>query len=82
MLSKVILCATGGEAVYADMGHLGREPILNAWKLVFFPLVLINYLGQEAFLIRNLYLTNILFEMLSQQVNIVIKNCHLFCSVP
>ena len=70
VLSEVILCATGGEAVYADMGHLGREPILNAWKLVFFSLVL-NYLGQGAFLIRNPDSTNILFQMVSQQASII-----------
>ena len=51
VLSEVILCATGGEALYADMGHLGREPIVRAWYFVFFALVL-NYLGQGAFLIR------------------------------
>jgi len=70
VLSEVILCATGGEAVYADMGHLGREPILNAWKLVFFALVF-NYLGQGAFLIRNLDSKNILYEMVSQQASII-----------
>jgi KUP system potassium uptake protein len=70
VLSEVILCATGGEALYADMGHLGREPILNAWGLVFFALVF-NYLGQGAFLIRNPGSTNILFEMVSQQASIV-----------
>src|SRR5208337_3683412 len=35
ILSSVILCATGGEALYADMGHLGREPIVRAWYIVF-----------------------------------------------
>ena len=70
VLSEVILCATGGEALYADMGHLGREPILNAWKLVFFALVLC-YLGQGAFLIRHPGSTNILYEMVSQQAGIV-----------
>ena len=70
VLSEVILCATGGEAVYADMGHLGREPILNAWKLVFFAL-LFSYLGQGAFLIRNPDLTNILFSMVHQQASII-----------
>ena len=56
--------------MYADMGHLGREPILNAWKMVFFALLL-NYLGQGAFLIRNLDSTNILYEMVSQQASII-----------
>ncbi|MHB8103591.1 MAG: KUP/HAK/KT family potassium transporter [Methanosarcina sp.] len=70
VLSEVILCATGGEALYADMGHLGREPILNAWKVVFFALLL-NYLGQGAFIIRNPDLTNILFSMVNQQASII-----------
>jgi len=70
VLSEVILCATGGEALYADMGHLGRKPILNAWKLVFAALVL-NYLGQGSFLIRNPDSTNVLFEMVSQQASII-----------
>lgn len=70
ILSEVILCATGGEALYADMGHLGREPILNAWKLIFFALIF-NYLGQGAFIIRNSGATNILFEMVAQQARIL-----------
>jgi len=52
VLSEVILCATGGEALYADMGHLGREPIRKAWYFVFFALV-INYFGQGAFLLSR-----------------------------
>jgi KUP system potassium uptake protein len=70
VLSEVILCATGGEALYADMGHLGRHPILNAWKLVFFALIF-SYLGQGAFLIRNPYSKNILYEMVAQQAHII-----------
>lgn len=70
VLSEVILCATGGEALYADMGHLGREPIMKAWRLVFVALVL-NYLGQGAFLIRNPGAKNILFEMIFQQAHFI-----------
>ena len=66
VLSEVILCATGGEALYADMGHLGREPILKSWRMVFIALVLC-YLGQGAFIIRNPDSTNILFGMVAQQ---------------
>ncbi len=62
ILSSVILCATGGEALYADMGHLGREPIIHAWYIVFFALA-INYLGQGAFLLSHPGTRNILFEM-------------------
>ena len=66
VLSEVILCATGGEALYADMGHLGREPIIRAWYFVFFALVL-NYLGQGAFLIQHPDAKNVLFEMIFHQ---------------
>ncbi|MBI5189063.1 MAG: KUP/HAK/KT family potassium transporter [Nitrospirae bacterium] len=68
VLSEVILCATGGEALYADMGHLGREPIVHAWYFVFFALV-INYLGQGAFLLGHPDAKNILFEMLFHQAS-------------
>lgn len=63
VLSEVILCATGGEALYADMGHLGRKPILNAWYFVFFALI-INYIGQGAFLIQHPEAKNVLFGMI------------------
>jgi KUP system potassium uptake protein len=66
VLSEVTLCATGGEALYADMGHLGRKPILRAWYFVFFALV-INYLGQGAFLIRHPEAKNVLFGMIFHQ---------------
>src|SRR4030043_33839 len=62
VLSEVILCATGGEALYADMGHLGRKPIVNAWYFVFVALLL-NYLGQGAFIIQHPEVKNVLFGM-------------------
>jgi KUP system potassium uptake protein len=62
ILSSVILVATGGEALYADMGHMGREPIITAWYLVFIALA-INYLGQGAFVLTHPGAHNILFEM-------------------
>jgi KUP system potassium uptake protein len=55
-------CATGGEALYADMGHLGGKPIRQAWGVVFVALVL-NYLGQGAFLLQHPDSKNVLFEM-------------------
>lgn len=66
ILSEVILCATGGEALYADMGHLGKKPIIQAWSIVFFALF-INYFGQGAFLVHHQNAKNILFEMLYAQ---------------
>lgn len=61
-LGEIILCATGGEALYADMGHLGAQPIRRAWVGVFAILV-INYLGQGAYLLGHPGTKNILFEM-------------------
>jgi len=66
VLSEVILCATGGEALYADMGHLGKKPIIQAWSIVFFALA-ICYLGQGAFLVHHQGAKNVLFEMLYTQ---------------
>ncbi len=70
LLSQVILCATGGEALYADMGHMGKLPIIRAWYLVFFALIL-NYLGQGAFVIQHPEAKNVLFEMIFQQAQIL-----------
>jgi KUP system potassium uptake protein len=70
ILSSVILVATGGEALYADMGHLGRGPIIRAWHIVFFVLA-INYLGQGAFILTHPGAHNILFEMVYSQFRIV-----------
>ena len=69
-LSEVILCATGGEALYADMGHLKRRPITQAWVFVFIAL-LFNYLGQAAFLIENPHTKNILFGMVYTQASFI-----------
>ena len=62
VLSAVILCATGGEALYADMGHLGRTPILRAWQIVFLSLVCC-YLGQGAFLMHVPQAKQVFLEM-------------------
>ena len=45
-LGAVVLCVTGGEALYADMGHFGREPIRLAWFSLVWPALLMNYFGQ------------------------------------
>jgi KUP system potassium uptake protein len=51
LLGAVVLCITGGEALYADMGHFGARPIRLAWYGVVMPALLLNYFGQGAFLI-------------------------------
>ena len=52
-MGAVILTMTGGEALYADMGHFGRMPIRLAWFLIVLPCLLLNYAGQGALLLRN-----------------------------
>jgi KUP system potassium uptake protein len=47
-MGSVVLAVTGAEALYADMGHFGREPIRRAWFFVVFPALTLNYLGQAA----------------------------------
>jgi KUP system potassium uptake protein len=63
VMSAVILCVTGGEALYADMGHLGREPIIKGWMIVF-PALVLNYLGQGAFVLMTENTHNVLFSMI------------------
>jgi KUP system potassium uptake protein len=47
-LGAVFLCVTGGEALYADLGHFGRKPIQTAWLMLVLPALVINYFGQGA----------------------------------
>jgi KUP system potassium uptake protein len=51
VLGGVFLCITGGEALYADMGHFGKGPIRRSWYVVVLPALLVSYAGQTAFLI-------------------------------
>ena len=53
VLGAVFLCVTGAEAMYADMGHLGREPIRVAWTAIVLPALLLNYAGQTAVVLQN-----------------------------
>src|SRR6266852_6592925 len=53
VLGAVFLAVTGGEALYADMGHFGARPIRLAWFVVVFPSLVLNYLGQGALLLHS-----------------------------
>ena len=53
ILGAVVLCVTGGEALYADMGHFGKQPIRLAWFVVVMPSLTLNYFGQGALLLRE-----------------------------
>jgi KUP system potassium uptake protein len=52
-LGAVFLAVTGGEALYADLGHFGRKPIQTAWVYFVLPSLLINYFGQGALVLSN-----------------------------
>jgi len=53
ILGAVVLCVTGGEALYADMGHFGKKPIRIAWFSVVMPCLILNYFGQGALLLSD-----------------------------
>jgi KUP system potassium uptake protein len=53
ILGAVVLCVTGAEALYADMGHFGRRPIRVTWFAVVMPALTLNYFGQGALLLKN-----------------------------
>ncbi len=53
LLGAVVLCVTGGEALYADMGHFGKRPIRLSWLAIVFPALLLNYFGQGALLVEK-----------------------------
>lgn len=52
-LGSVVLCVTGAEALYADMGHFGKKPIRLAWFSLVMPALVINYFGQGAMLLAH-----------------------------
>ena len=52
-IGAVFLAVTGAEALYADLGHFGRKPIVLAWLVIVFPCLLLNYFGQGAFVLSR-----------------------------
>jgi len=60
-LGAVVLAVTGCEALYADMGHFGKQPIRNAWIYFVLPALMLNYFGQGATLIRDPHALEYLF---------------------
>ncbi|MDB5869996.1 MAG: potassium transporter, partial [Polaromonas sp.] len=53
ILGAVVLCVTGAEALYADLGHFGKKPIRLAWFIIVMPSLVLNYFGQGALLLNN-----------------------------
>lgn len=68
ILGSVMLVITGGEAMYADMGHFGRTPIQVGWYAVAYPALILNYLGQGAYLLsgRPIVAENLFYSMVPQ----------------
>jgi KUP system potassium uptake protein len=52
-MGAIVLCITGAEALYADMGHFGRPPIRRAWFWIVFPALTLQYIGQAALILRD-----------------------------
>src|SRR6187397_2826949 len=52
-IGAVFLAVTGAEALYVDLGHFGRRPIVLGWLSIVFPSLLLNYFGQGAFVLTN-----------------------------
>ena len=63
-MGAVVLCVTGAEALYADMGHFGRTPIRLAWFALVFPALTLNYLGQGALILGQPHATSNPFYLL------------------
>lgn len=67
VVGAVFLAVTGAEALYADLGHFGRRPIVVAWLVVVFPCLILNYLGQGAFILSHgRAVTNPFYQMLPE----------------
>jgi KUP system potassium uptake protein len=64
VLGGVFLCATGVEALYADMGHFGPRPIRLAWSVIVFPSLILNYAGQSAIVLEGASTANNIFYRL------------------
>jgi KUP system potassium uptake protein len=68
VLGSVVLVITGAEALYADMGHFGRQPIRIGWFSIVFPALLLNYFGQGALLLSRPGVKHPLYEMVPAPV--------------
>src|SRR6201987_498553 len=77
VLGGVLLCVTGAEALYADMGHFGSRPIRFTWSGIVLPSLLLNYAGQSAIVLEGTTTTDNIFYRL---VAIVFAVIGLLCS--
>lgn len=69
IFGAVVLCVTGVEALYADLAHFGRVPIVVAWYVLVFPALLLNYFGQGALALANpASVSNAFYNLFPQQL--------------
>ena len=70
VLGSIILVVTGGEALFADMGHFGRKPIQVAWLNAVYPSLMLNYLGQGAYLLsgKEVVQQNLFYSMVPESL--------------
>ena len=70
VLGSIILVVTGGEALFADMGHFGRKPIQVAWLNVVYPCLVMSYLGQGAYLLsgKEVIQKNLFYSMVPESL--------------
>ncbi len=66
VLGAVVLCITGGEALYADLGHFSRTPIKRGWLFLACPALLLNYLGQGAVILKHSEAYNPFYQAVPQ----------------
>src|SRR6202043_3790347 len=71
VLGAVFLCVTGAEALYADMGHFGRDPITLAWFAIVFPSLILNYAGQAALVLEGVPTDGNIFFRLCPEVLLI-----------
>jgi KUP system potassium uptake protein len=75
-MGAVVLCVTGAEALYADMGHFGAQPIRSGWTRLVLPALLLNYFGQGALLLKSagglsaVELNNLFYVMAPEQLRV------------
>jgi KUP system potassium uptake protein len=68
LIGAVFLCVTGGEALYADMGHFGKQPVRIAWFSLVWPALLLNYMGQGALRLRGGGADHAMYALVPQAV--------------
>jgi KUP system potassium uptake protein len=82
VLGSVVLCVTGAEALYTDMGHFGARPIRLTWKFFVLPCLVLNYFGQGALIMKDpTVLTNPFFLLAPQWLRLPLVGLATFATV-